>query len=62
MISNVTSRLRHPFVLGDDGETLGCKVARTLPGVAVEAHCGKTVSSTDASDEEGRFSGIRWLI
>ena len=58
MISNVTSRLRHPFVPGDGGETLGCSVARTLPGVAEEAHYGKTVSGTDASDEEGRCSGI----
>ena len=58
MISNVTSRLRHPFVPGDDGETLGCSVARTFPGVALEAQYGKAVSSTDASDEEGRCSGI----
>ena len=57
MISNVTSHLRHSFVPGD-GVT-GCSVARTLPGVAVEAHSGKAVSSTDASDEEGRCSDIR---
>ena len=59
MISNVTIRLRHPFVPGDGGETLGCSVARTLPGVAEEAHSRRAVSSTDASDEEGRCSSIR---
>ena len=58
MISNVTRRLRNPFVPGDDGVTLGCSVARTLPGVAVEVHSGKAVYSKDASEEEVRCPGV----
>ena len=58
MISNVTRRLWNPFVPGDDGVTLGCSVARALPGVAVEVHSGKAIYSKDASDEEIGCPGI----
>ena len=38
-------------------------MARTLPGVAVEAHSGKAVSCTDAADEEdGALAYVQHLV